>query len=343
MKRNTFNITTIRMLSLIFLLCGCEFRPLSEPDLDVKIDVAINVENVSNITTHIYNPDLKVPEIHPEAMHVLFFDVNDSKLVSESFITDAYTTADGKLHFQGGTNILPGVYKMLIYSFGSPHTDILEYRNWDKITAQAQETSDFIKNRFNAMMAASARSSATLMTYTPDHVLVASNEAEVIPYYEGKYTVHTEAKTVVDTYYLQIKVKGLKYVSSARAFLSGMVSANKLSQNVRITDPESTIYFTLEKGKDNGEDVVCALFNTFGRIDNSLNELAVTFDVTTVDGRVVARTFNISDLFLTEEAKKYHWLLLEEVLEIDAPMGSDGGGFQPSVGEWEDEEHDIII
>ena len=62
----------------------------------------------------------------------------------------------------------------------------------------------------------------------------------------------------------------------------------------------------------------------------------------TSDGKAVRKTVDISDLFLSEACVKHHWLLLEETIKIDPPQTA-GGGFDPSVDEWEDEQHDIII
>ena len=329
-------------ISLLLLLalgvCGCEFRPLEEPNRGVNISVKVNVKAVANVTTHIYNEKIPVPDIHPDAMHVVFYEEGGDRMVSEAFITGKALGEDGSCVMSGYVNVLPGTYRMVVYSFGTFYTFVNDCNSWSKINARALEVSDAIKNRYNTSVMPKGRSE-TIITYTPDHIVVANNPEEVIPFYSGSYTIHADATTVVETYYLQIKVDGLQYVSSARAYLSGMASGNILSERRPIHEPESILYFDMEKSDDNGEPVICAVFNTFGRIEDATNNLSVTFDVVTVDGRNETHTFDITDLFYTEECKKYHWLLLEDRITVDNPGGN--GGFTPGVGEWEEENHKV--
>ena len=111
-----------------------------------------------------------------------------------------------------------------------------------------------------------------------------------------------------------------------------------------VTEPENTVYFTLQKGEDGGAPVICGLFNTFGRVPGSQNGLKITFDIRTKDGRTVTEEFDITGLFSSEEALDHNWLLMEQTITIDPPENpGGGGGFQPEVGDWDDEHHDIII
>ena len=108
--------------------------------------------------------------------------------------------------------------------------------------------------------------------------------------------------------------------------------------------PASAIYIPLLKSDDNGDPVICNVFNTFGRIPESTNELIVTFELRTVDGKILSRNFDISNLFLSQECLEHHWLLLEETIVVPPPENTDpgnGGGFDPSVGDWENEYHEI--
>lgn len=338
MRTILHNIPALLFLFVTMVLGSCEFRPLEEPNRGVKINVNVNVRAVANVTTHIYNEKIPVPDIHPDAMHVVFYEEGGDRMVSEAFITGKALGEDGSCVMTGYANVLPGTYRMVVYSFGTFYSYVNDCNSWSRINARALQASEAIRNRYNTSVMPMARSEA-IVTYTPDHVVVASNPEEKIPFYSGSYTIHAEATTVVETYYLQIKVDGLQYVSSARAYLSGMASGNLLSERRPIHEPESVLYFDMEKGDDKGEPVICAVFNTFGRIEDSTNNLSVTFDVITVDGRNETHTFDITGLFHTEECRKYHWLLLEERIKIDAPDGS--GGFKPGVSDWEDDNHKV--
>lgn len=326
------------LLCLLWGLCGCEFRPLEDPNRGVDIRVNVNVKTVANVTTHIYNEKIPVPDIYPDAMHVLFYEEGGDKMVSESFITKREMGADGSCTMSGFANILPGTYRMVIYSLGDNNTEVGDYKSWSRINARALEVNGDIMNRYKTLATINSRTSP-IVTHTPDHVVVARNAEEKIPYYSDSYTIHAEATTVVETYYLQIKVDGLPYVSTARAYLSGMASGNLLAKNELIADPESILYFELEKSEDQGEPVLCAVFNTFGRLEDSVNSLSITLDVATVDGRSESYTYDITDLFHSELCQKYHWLLLEERMQVQKPSG--GGGFTPGVTDWEEDNHQV--
>lgn len=335
MRRICLNIW---LASLVAMLWGCEFRPLEEPGLRTEVNVAVNVETVMNVTCDIYNERIPVPEIFPDAMHVLFFDEKEDYLVSESFITGKIQGEDKECMMHGKVNIMPGTYKMLVYTLGTIDTDVLNYRSWSNIAARAKTEDEYVQQEYNTHRAEGGRASG-VVSRMPEHIVVARNEKEVIPNHVGEHTIKAEATTVVETYYLQVKVEGLEYVSGAKAYLSGMASGNLLATNTKVESPEATIHIPLLKSTDEGVPVLCNVFNTFGRNQDAVNELSVTFDLTTVEGKVVSHTFDISDLFHSEACIKHHWLLLEETIKVDA----ESGGFKPGVGEWKEEDHNVFL
>jgi len=324
----------------LLLTASCERRPLMDSELMTEIRVEVDVKAISNVTCDIYNEKIQKPEISPEVMHALFFNRKNGQLSAESFISEKEMNAEGEQVFTGHIAIMPGEYQMLIYNFGTESTIVKNHYTWEDAEAYTNKVSEKTLSSYRTRNDAANE----IVVYEPDHLVVASKEKEYIPYHTDIHTISANAVSVVESYYLQIKVDGLEYVSSAQAFLSGMVSGNKISQNERITDPENTVYFTLTKSDDKGVPVICNIFNTFGRIDNSYNRLEVTFDIKTIDGRTVQKSFDISDLFLTEDCIKHHWLLLDEVIKIDPPeTPSTGGGFAPEVEDWEHENHDVIL
>ena len=335
-------VITYCRISLLLLLtlgvCGCEFRPLEEPNRGVKINVRVDVNTVVNVTTHIYNDKIPVPEIHPDAMHVAFYEENGDRLVTESFITNKEMSDDGICFMSGYADISPGTYKMLVYTYGTSYTYVYDTNSWSGINARALKVNDFLYNRYNTCVTTKG-TVPPIITYMPDHVVVASNEKEEIPFYTDTHTIHAVASTVIESYYLQVKVDGLQYVSTARAFLSGMASGNMLSENRPVDDMNTVLFFDMKKSDDNGEPVICAVFNTFGRVEGADNKVSVTFDIVTVDGETQSYTVDITDLFETEECKKYHWLLLEDKIKIENVKGS--GGFDLGVNQWEEEEHKV--
>jgi hypothetical protein len=121
-----------------------------------------------------------------------------------------------------------------------------------------------------------------------------------------------------------------------------MVNGNMISSNTKSVEPQATIWFDMEKSDDKGEPVICTIFNTFGRIEDSENELEVTFDLKTHDGRTIQKSFDLSELFLSPDCVNHHWLLLEETITIEPPQ-VEGGGFAPEVNDWEEEHRDLYI
>ncbi len=322
----------------IIMFSACDRRPLEDPGDAVSVQVSVDVRTIPNVTTSIYNAKIPVPTIEPEMMRVLFYNKYTKTIAAESYISDITTDEDGNRCLQGTIGIRPGTYEMLIYNFDTESTQIRNDQSFATIEAFTSPISASLASRFQ-----SRTNSNTDILYEPDHLVVARNEAETIPYHEDVHVIRTVATTIVETYYLQIKVQGLSYVSGARAILNGMVGTNRFGKNERVTDPPAAIYFTLQKSDDNGVDVLATIFNTFGRIDNSTNNLSVTFDIRTTDGRTIQRDFDISHLFSTEACIKHHWLLLEETITIDPPTTPNGGGFDPKVDDWEDERHDIDL
>ena len=225
---------------------------------------------------------------------------------------------------------------MLIYDYGTENTIVKDFYRYDQAEAYTEEAPYSVLSRFNTK-----DSDNTDIYNEPDHLMVSSNSHEKIPYHDGTYTIYADARSVVESWYLQIKVNGLEYVSSAQAVLSGMVSANFIATDSRVEDPEATIWFKLDKSDDNGTPVICTIFNTFGRIPKSQNDLAVTFNIRTSDGRTVSRTFDISNLFLSEPAIKHNWLLIDETITIDPP--AQRGGFDPAIDDWDEEHRDIEL
>ena len=325
----------------LLLTCSCEFRPLEEMKYQTDIQVDVDINAVPNVTCDIYNELIPPPAIESEVFRVLFFDTKEDKLVGDSFIYDSFVDpVTGNKGVRGNVSIMPGDYRILIYTFGTESTLIENYDSWEKSLAY---TSALSESDIRALSLKALDDEP--IHYQPDHLLVASNDLESIPYHSGVYTISAAARSVVESYYLQVKVKGLEYVSSAKAVLSSMAPSVKMSTKTLNYEPPVSIYIDLLKSKDGEDDVVCNVFNTFGRIPGSENELRVTFDIKTVDGRSITREFEISDLFESDLCRKHHWLLIDEVIDVPKPPDTPGGGggFEPTVDDWEREEHEIEI
>lgn len=320
---------------------SCERRLLEDPGYATNINIAVDIKAVCNVTCDVYNEKIPVPKMEMDVMRVLFYHPIEDKLLTEAFVSEQGIDAQGNPYIGGSVSIVPGKYRILIYTFGTENTLISQY---DSFVLASAYTDPLSKTSLKKLSMKGPEAEQDIL-YQPDHLLVARSLEEDIPYHAGVYTIHAQASSVVESFYLQIKVDGLEYVTSAQAVLTGMAPSTKLASAEMYTEHPSAIYVPLIKSTDKDKDVICNVFNTFGRIPDSVNDLSVTFDLMTIDGRLESKTFNISDLFLTEECINHHWLLLEQTIKVDPPPPDwkPGGGFDPAVEDWEEEHRDIIL
>lgn len=342
MRKFRLLIVALLMGVVVGALEGCNRRELLDPSFTTQMNVKVDIRSLANVTCDVYNEKIPLPVIEPEMMRVLFYKPGTNIVAGESYISSVSTDGDGNRVLSGAVGVIPGTYELVIYNFDTRSTMIRNDNSRATIEAYTEPVVESIASRFNTRV-----DEATDILYQPDHLVVATNPREVIPYHEAVHTIEAVAESVVETFYIQIKVEGLEYVSSAQAVLTGMVGSNRFGLGERVTDKENAVYFTLVKSDDKGAPVLCNVFNTFGRIDGSKNDLWMTFDIHTIDGRVLTKEYDISHLFATDDFKLHRWLLFEEVLVIPppppAPPGQQGGGFQPSLEDWKEEHHDIIL
>ena len=116
-------------------------------------------------------------------------------------------------------------------------------------------------------------------------------------------------------------------------------------------DPSAAVAFDLIKSQDDkydgaNKDVLCAVFNTFGKIEDVSSELIVTFNVVDTEGNLLQYETSLDNVFKTEDAIERHWLLIDDTWVIpnaNPNPNPGGGGFQPTVGEWEEEQGEIVL
>jgi len=336
MVRNIY-IVLIAIVSAL-LLAACDSTIHEYPHQfndEIEVRIVLNTDDVSNVTCDIYNPDLLRPSMTSEMMRVLFYSPKSGHVAEQCFITKKMLTDDGREMIYGKAHLPPGDYIMLAYNFDVETVLTENESELSEINAFTPEIPDVLYRLFQA-------GAESPVFRQPEHLLVARRDVR-IEETDHLQVVEAEARTVIDTYYLQIRVQGLEYASTAKATLSGMSPSNRFGVNERSTD-DSKIMFDLTGGTDprldgSNKDVLCTLFNTFGKID-AVSNLTVRFDIITHDGTQFVKTLDIDPVFLTEDARKRHWLLIDYVLDIPEPR-HPGGGFDPSITEW-DEIHDDI-
>ena len=343
---------------------ACHRRPLEEPSGAVRIAIKVDVKTVTNVNANIRSSvvlygsntslwDEKLSQLDPELMRVLVYDPETDELLTQSFISSTEIDAEGNKVFMGSLGISHGNYNFLVYNFDTPTTQVNQENSEQSIIAFTDEVSPAMKARYLGTKADDDED--INIHYEPEHLLVANEKDVRISPHDTLVVVRTEASTVVDTYYLQVRVKGMQFASSASAVISGLSPSNHIGYNIRTVDPSAAVVFDMQKGQDlsldgDNKDVLCAVFNTFGKIDQVSSELYVTFNVFDTAGNLRQYTANLDDVFKTEEAILYHWLIVDEsCLVIDIPDPGvnpptpGNGGFQPQVDDWEEETGEIAL
>ena len=347
-----------RLLCLFWgglILCtGCEHRPLEMRQYEENIFVRVYYdENIRNVSFGFYDESKKKPEYSsPKMMRVAFFDNVSDKLVSERYMYDCGRDERG-YYIQGKMNLPNGKYNMLAYNFDTKEIETRNNYSYYAMSAYTKALSESEANRFFS----SRGDDATNICRQPDHLFVAKVEEINIDkpiYYEAPDTIKNNtgtypvAETIVKTYYLQFNIKGVEHVRSAVALISGMAGSKNMHSNEMIEDDVASIYFNLNNGKDKARTsddiaVAYASFNTFGKLPHTEGYLDVTFEFKTIYNTVQTETFRITDIFETEMAKENQWIIIDKVIEIIPPEGSDTGGMAPGVTDWEQIEGSITI
>ena len=353
-------------VAILLAAVACERRPLLDQSEAVRIKIKVNVKAVTNVNTNIRSSvrlygtntslwDPKIEQLDPQMMRVIVYDPVTEKLLTQSFITSSDVDADGNKVFNGNLGISHGNYNFLVYNFDTPTTQVTAENNEATILAYTNEISSSLKAKYLGTKAEDEYEDMSIR-YEPEHLLVANEKDVRISPHDTLVVVETVASTVVDTYYLQVRVKGLQFASSATAVISGLSPSNHIGYNERTVDPTAAVVFEMQKGQDlsldgDNKDVLCAVFNTFGKIKDSSSNLYVTFNVYDSAGNLLQYTANMDAIFNTEEAILYHWLIIDDsylVIDIPDPQGGDkpsnaGGGFQPQVDDWQEETGEITL
>ena len=333
-------------LLAVISLVACHRRPLYELNESIKLIVEVDTDNIKNVTSDIYNPAIPVPNVSTDMLRVMVYDPDNGKLLTQSFMPDKTKNAKGHEVFTSTLKMGLGDFDFLVYNFDTPDTQISGEDNQGTITASTNEIPASL--RANLMQTKATDFNALKIYYEPDHLFVAREPGVELVISDELKVVETTAYTVIDTYYIQVHVEGLKNVSTASAVISGVAPSNQFGPNTRTNSP-SGVYFNLVKSTDpkiegENKDVLCAVFNTFGKLDVTSDAL-FTVNVADTKGKVHKVEINLDEVFKSENAVKHNWLLLDDTLVIPDPEtpGTSGGGFQPTVEDWEQEEGGIEL
>ena len=367
-KLRTLAVRPVLALALtaVLVLASCERRPLEEMSNTHYVRVYVD-EHLLNVTEGFYNESNIRPNYHtPQIVRIVLTDPQTGLTRADRYLRNQGDDERG--HFYDGYIIAdPGEYDLLAYNFDTEATLLENPNNFNAARAYTNEIASHLKTRLASRAGSAVEDPLNAkIVYDPDHLFVASAKGVNIPYSNRIDTLRTpeggyfKAESVVKSYYLQVRVKGMRYVSSAVSLLDGMAGSALITSRKMCEDDPVTVYFEMSPGAESSaagvravksgssdpasdEVLLYTTFGTFGNIPSAPNRLEITFDFTTVYGKPYYETFDITDLFLTEDAIVRQWLLIDKTIVIPDPPKGSSGGFRPGVDEWGDVNTDIII
>lgn len=333
------------VLSAVLLAAACERRPLVDPDGQTEFRVRIITEGINNVTCNLYNPNLTPQTITSDMVRLLIYDPTGEQLITQAFASDK-TVEEGVEVLSRRVDVPAGNYRVLGYNFDLGDTHFEHEERFSTLRAFTPEISE----QLYARVGSRAEEIGTIY-YEPEHVLVARERDLQLKATGDLQVVEMDATSVVDTYYIQIRISGMEYLAQSAnglAVLSGLSPSNLIGDDTPNHEESSAIYFEMLKSTDEriteeNKDVLCAQFNTFGKIPAQPSSLQITLAVLSRDGTKHEKVVDMTPIFETEDARERHWLLIDEVWEIPEPVDPEGGGFSPTVDDWEDVEEVIPI
>lgn len=336
------------------LLVSCEHRMLETPENARYIRVYLD-EEIKNVTVGFYNEAYERPDYtRPRTLRVVLADPESGNLVSERYLQNQGTDSDG-YYLDGYINAPPGTYNILLYDFGSPQTLIRNDQNYYAMQAYTNPVSEFYMQYLPTV-----RQSVNMqrIVQQPDHLFHDVAEQIVVHKSIGLDTLrtasgkHFRAHSMVKSYYIQIKVKGIEWATSAVSVLSGMAGSSLIHKHTGMVESDSVyVFFAMtptERVRSAADGSTTATlyttFSTFGKLPELPSRLTVTFEFMKRDGSSQTEEIDITAMFDTPLVRDQQWILIDHEIELSPPEGDPmGGGMTPGVDDWKDIESEMYL
>lgn len=347
----------LHSLFFILLLASCEHRELSDPNFGHYLRIYVD-EEIKNVTCGFYNESLKHPEYkRPYVMRVVLADPESGRVVSERFFQDHGEDERG-YYIDGYIGAEAGTYNLLVYNFGSAETLIRNEQDYFRMEAYTKPVSDYYLQYLPTTRQEIDEKS---IMNEPEHLFHEVGEPIVIQKTDKIDTLKTvsgdwfKAHSVVKSYYLQVRIKGIQWVTTAVSLLSGMAKATVLHKHDgMVIENPINLFFAMDYTdkqtvRDGSGDtaVLYTTFSTFGKVPDVVSNLLMNFEFIKTDGTSQVVKLDITDEFYTQLAKEKQWILLDYEIVItppekpDDPEGGGNGGLAPGVEKWEDIEAEV--
>ena len=339
-------VKSIRLAALLLvctLLAGaCQRRPFSSRNTGVNLVLKINTRIVNQVDVAL-----------PANMRVGMYNPDNHSLSYADFVGP-----------EGGyISPEPGTYDILVYNFETESTILRGEDDFLKAEAYTNEISPYLKGQLKGLLeqrrklrqerlAASSVSETAAtddeerVVYEPDHLFVGRVKGQEIPQLlleEGnrEIVIEVEATSIVETWKIEIRgVQGAEYISSISAIISGQAASTYLYSG-EDSDESVSVYFTMQtnRARTSDEGMIMGSFNTFGKKPGVESELSLDVSITDSGGNTYDLHYDITSDFLDNPERV---IVIEDDISIDPPS-SGGGGFDPSVEDWDNVRTDIEL
>lgn len=324
-------VMLILLVASVMMAASCQRRDFAERTTGVNLILKVNTQivNSSNVAL-------------PEIMRVDLYDVNTGRLA----YTDYVGPEGGYIH------PIPGDYDIIIYNIGTESTKVRNESYINDIEAYTSEVSSYLKGQLSKFLASVAKSKTSKsetkapedekVVYEPDHLFVGKAQMVNIPVMyedeeEREVVIEMDAHSVVETWKVSVtNIIGLEYVRSVVAIISGQ-SASHFIGREEASEESVSVYFT--KSKDEVNNALVGTFNTFGKLPTAQGMLSFDINVTDTAGEEHHFHFDVDSQFMDNPDNH---IVVDEKIEIEEPKVG-GGGFDPTVDDWEDVKTDIIL
>lgn len=350
MSNKTKILSLFSGLMMVILATSCIHRPLEDPYNAHYIRIYID-EHIKNVTYGFYDETRDKP-VHkrPTVLRVVLTDPISNRIISERYLQSIGEDEKG-YYIDGYIAAEAGNYNLMVYSFGTEKTKIRNEEDYFNMQAYTNPVSESYYQYFPTMQSEIENQE---IRYCPDHLYLATCEPIKVDKKLGVDTLynidgnHFTAKTVVLSYYLQVKIKGFEHVATAVSLLSGMAGSTTLYNRAMDERDPASIFFNLKytevnRAKDSNSKtaVLYTTFNTFGKLPKEKNIYTINFEFTKADGSSQVESIDITSMFDEPLVKYEQWILLEK--EIVITPAKDSGGMAPGVDEWGNVWSDIIL
>ena len=348
-------MSNLCLLMTMLMMISCEHRVLEDPVNAHYIRIYFD-QNIKNVTCGFYNENLEKPHYEvPRAVRVVLAHPESGSVIAERYLQEQGTDENG-YYIHGYISAQPGEYNLLVYSLGSPHTLIQNINDYYRMMAYTNPVSD----QYTKYMPIINKTKATEgISQQPDHLFHEVMEPVILNRTTKIDTIYNadgdffKAHSLVKSYYIQVKVNGIEWASSAMSVLEGMAKTSILHRHDGILESEPTnILFSMKRGdceqstsngNGNKSAILYTTFHTFGKLPDYPNKLNVIFEFMKRDGTSQVEEIDITDMFATTMVREHQWILIEKEIELDPPEGGVPGGMTPGVDDWTDVESEIHL